>query len=40
MEPGGNLNLHLHTHVLLWLFDDFPQLLLHPYRNSENKNIS
>lgn len=35
---GANLNLHLH--VLLWSFDDFPQLLLHPYRNSENKNIS
>lgn len=37
---GVNLNLHLHMHVLLWTFDDFPQLLLHPYRNWENKNIS
>lgn len=37
---GVNLSLHLHMHVLLWTFDDFPQLLLHPYRNSENKNIS
>lgn len=37
---GANSNLHLHMHVLLWPFDDFPQLLLHPYRNSENRNIS
>lgn len=27
-------------HILLWSFDDFPQLLLHPYRNLENKNSS
>lgn len=37
---GPNLNLHLRMHVLPCSFDDFPQLLLHPYRNSENRNIS
>lgn len=33
----ANLNIHLSVHVLLRSFDDFPQLLLRPYRNSENK---
>lgn len=33
----ANLNIHLSVHVLLWSFEDFPQLLLRPYRNSENK---
>lgn len=35
--PGANLNIHLSVHVLLRFFDDFPQLLLRSYRNSENK---
>lgn len=36
-DLGANLNIHLSVHVLLRCFDDFPQLLLRPYRNSENK---
>lgn len=36
-DLGANLNIHLRVHVLLQRFDDFPQLLLRPYRNSENK---
>lgn len=36
-DLGANLNIHLSVHVLLRCFDDFPQLLLRPYRNSGNK---
>lgn len=36
-DLGANLNIHLSVHVLPRPFDDFPQLLLRPYRNSENK---
>lgn len=36
-DLGANSNIHLRVHVLLWSFDDFPQLLLRQYRNSENK---
>lgn len=36
-DLGANLNIHLSVHVLLRSFDDFPQLVLRPYRNSENK---
>lgn len=36
-DLGANLNIHLSVHVLPRPFDDFPQLLLRPYRNSKNK---
>lgn len=36
-DLGANFNIHRSVHVLLRSFDDFPQLLLRPYRNSENK---
>lgn len=42
-DPEANSNLHLHVHVLLWSFDDFPQLIVVSLQETEKKpkqNIS